>query len=62
MSKIFKKTHNPFVLCAATHSLNLRDWSLNTGRWGYKTGVWGGDVKIGFINYHLVCTQLYMLS
>ena len=26
MAKIFRKTHNPYVLCAVSHSLTLREW------------------------------------
>ena len=38
MAKIFRKTHNPYVICAVTHSLTLRGLGLEM-RDGGKDGM-----------------------
>ena len=32
MAKIFRKTHNPYVLCTVTHSLTLKPFILKEGK------------------------------
>ena len=68
MAKILRKTHNPYVLCAVTHSLSLRNLFLQNiyvlllgiGSRGYHLG--GGAGVLSSREGSCDCQWVYSIS